>query len=31
MAVVLETVQPEHASMWLPPPVETGDGVGAER
>jgi hypothetical protein len=31
VAVVLETVQPEHASMWVRPPIDTGDSVGAER
>jgi hypothetical protein len=31
VAVVLETVQPKHASMWVRPPTETDDGVGAER
>ena len=31
VAVVRETVQPEHASMWVRPPLKTGDGVGAER
>jgi hypothetical protein len=31
VAVVLETVQPEHASAWVRPPIDTGDGVGAER
>ena len=31
VAVVRETVQPEHASIWVRPPTETGDGVGAGR
>jgi hypothetical protein len=31
VAVVRETVQPEHASVWVCPPLETGNGVGAER
>jgi MFS family permease len=31
VAVVLETVQPEHASMWVRPPADTGDGLGAGR
>jgi hypothetical protein len=31
VAVVLETVQPEHASVWVRPPIDTGDGLGAER
>jgi hypothetical protein len=31
VAVVRETVQPEHASMWVRPLMKTGDGGGAER
>ena len=31
VAVVLETMQPEHASMWVRPPIDTGDSLRAER
>jgi fumarate reductase subunit C len=31
LGVVRETVQPEHASMWLRPPAEAGDGIGAQQ
>ena len=31
LGVVRETVQPEHASMWLRPPAETDDGIGAQQ
>jgi hypothetical protein len=31
VAVLLETVQPEHASMWVRPPRRSGDGLGVER
>jgi MFS family permease len=31
VAVVQETVQPEHASMWVRPPTDTDEGLGGQR